>query len=109
VAAVHLQQLEGRNVPHPQEQGQFRLSRIVGELAGDLDVRFLEHVGIVHAARQSATEPQFDHSLEPGALRAKQGAQSCFVAVGGPPHQSQGFLRLDRLLVPHTSLSANAG
>jgi hypothetical protein len=65
VSAMDLDQLERRQVPHPQKRRQLRLARVLGELACDLQVRLLEHVGIIDAARQSTTEPQLDHPLQP--------------------------------------------
>jgi len=37
VAAVHFDELEGRQVSHPQERRQLGLARVVGELTRDLE------------------------------------------------------------------------
>ncbi len=85
VPAVNFGQLEGRQMPHPQEQRQLWVLGILRKLAGDLDEGLLKHVGIVDPAGQAPAEPQVDHPLQPVAMGREQRAQGFIVAGGGPP------------------------
>ena len=68
VAPVDLRQLQGGQLPQPEEERQDRFPDVLLQPAGGVEVRLLDDVRVVDPARQPAAEPQVHHPLEPVAV-----------------------------------------
>jgi len=95
-AAVDPPEPVAREQPQPQEQRHLRLAEVVRELGHRFQVRFLEHVGRVHAALEPVVEPQGDHPPEAVVVVGQERGPGGVVAGRGRPEPVPGFVSSSR-------------
>src|SRR5262249_22093517 len=91
VLAVNDDELLPGDVSQPKEERQGGGARVVREVLGDLQVRFLQHVGRIDAALEAPGEPQPHHDAEAIAVEREKLIDRVLIARHGAVEQLDGM------------------